>query len=76
MKLQIRTDKAVKSCYNECDFFRSTNDGMSCNHPHFKNCSPYSNMIISQQNSRGKLPEKCPLRQEELQIITNYIAAK
>lgn len=53
----------IKGCYNTCCFFISQSDGMECNHPYWKDRSPYENMIITQINSRdGKIPEKCPLR--------------
>jgi hypothetical protein len=45
-------------------------DGMQCNHPYWKDKGAYENMIITQDNSRdGKIPKKCPLKNEQLTII-------
>ena len=43
---------------------------MQCNHPYWKDKGAYENMIITQVNSRdGKIPEKCPLKNEQLTIV-------
>lgn len=55
-------EKEVEGCYHECMFFGTSSDGMECTHPYFEDKEPYDNMIITQDNSRGKIPEKCPLR--------------
>ena len=61
--------KNITDCYHSCSFFGTGMDGMRCEHPYWKDKSAYDNMIITQDNSRnGKIPEKCPLRKEELTI--------
>jgi len=64
----------LKECYNCCPFFSSNNDGMYCGHPHFTMDNPeiYADMIITQSNSRNRIPPKCPLRQYPLTIKTSY----
>jgi hypothetical protein len=60
----------IKQCYYSCPFFDTSMDGMECNHPYWKDKGAYENMIITQDNSRnGKMPEKCPLKKEQLTII-------
>jgi hypothetical protein len=45
-------------------------DGMKCGHPYFEEKEPYDDMIINQANSRyGKIPEKCPLREGQVEVI-------
>ena len=60
--------KEVTSCFYNCTFFGKSVDGMECQHPYFKDKEPYSNMIITHENSRDTIPEKCPLRKEQLVI--------
>jgi hypothetical protein len=62
----------IKGCYHECPFFGVGSEGMICGHPYFDNSTdPFDKMIITQNNSReGLIPEKCPLRKENL--IINY----
>ena len=61
----------VKSCYHACTFFATDMDGMMCCHPEFDGKNAYDNRIITQQNSRGgNIPEKCPLRKGNTEIIT------
>jgi hypothetical protein len=60
----------IKECFHRCPFFGNSMDGMQCNHPYWENKGAWENMIINQQNSRGgNIPEKCPLKNEQL-IIT------
>ena len=62
----------INTCYHSCPFFGVSMDGMNCNHPYWEEKSAYSDMIITQDNSRdGKIPEKCPLRNEQLTITFN-----
>lgn len=67
MKKEIK----INSCFHNCTFFGVSMDGMYCGHPYWDNSeSAYDNMIITQDNSRdGKIPEKCPLKKENLTII-------
>jgi hypothetical protein len=59
----------VDSCYYACPFFRpisgytqiSTGE-MYCGHPHWIGEPAYSEMIITQDNSHGRVPDECPLR--------------
>jgi hypothetical protein len=59
----------VKKCIHGCHFFGSTMDGMECNHPYFDDKGAYENMIIKQGDI---IPEKCPLRESELVVLTHY----
>jgi len=60
----------ITKCYHSCPFFASPPmDGMECNHPYWESKGAFDNMIITQSNSRdGKIPEKCPLRKEQLTV--------
>jgi hypothetical protein len=59
----------VIGCYHSCPFFGTSMDGMECHHPYWKDKESYAGTIITQDNSRDcKIPEKCPLRTEELTI--------
>lgn len=59
----------VNTCIYGCDFYSSTSDGMECGHPYFDDKNSYDRMIIDRT---GKIPEKCPLRKEELIITCKY----
>lgn len=58
----------VTSCYQSCPFYSNSMDGMYCGHPYWKDKSAYSEMIITQSNSKGRVPDKCPLKKEALTI--------
>jgi len=60
--------KEITSCFHNCTFHNKSMDGMECGHPYFKDKGAYENMIITQENSMNKIPEKCPLKQEQLVI--------
>lgn len=60
----------VKQCYHSCPFFGVNSDGMYCGHPFFEDKSADASMIISQDNSRGRVPDECPLRKGSLTM--NY----
>lgn len=60
----------ITGCYHSCSFYGNSMDGMQCNHPYWEDKGAYVNMIITQDNSRdGNIPEKCPLRNEQLTIV-------
>lgn len=62
--------KHIKQCLHHCPFYENTMDGMNCGHPYWNNKGAYESMIINTSNSsNGKIPEKCPLRKESLEII-------
>jgi hypothetical protein len=54
----------VEQCYQTCPFYGVSMDGMQCDHPYFSDKGAYDNMIITQDNSRGRVPDACPLRSE------------
>ena len=64
MKQQI----TIKECYHRCPFFQTTMDGMECGHPFWKDKGAYDNMIITHENSKGRVPDKCPLLKEALTV--------
>jgi len=55
-------EKVVGQCFHSCPFFRTSSDGMECGHPCFEDKTNYESMIITQKNSRGRVPDECPLR--------------
>lgn len=69
----MKSEIIIKECYHSCPFFRTSMDGMYCSHPYFDDKESWAEMIITQNNSRGKIPMECPLRIEPLQI--EYISA-
>lgn len=69
--MKINVFKEVEQCYHGCDFFGKSMDGMYCMHPKLKNSGIQGQHIINQDNSRGRVPDKCPLREEILE--TNII---
>lgn len=65
----MKKEVEVTRCYNGCPFFGNSMDGMQCNHPYWKDKGAYANMIITQCNTKnGRIPDKCPLRKEQLTI--------
>ena len=63
----------IKQCYRECPFWETSMDGMQCGHPSFNEelkKDTYANMIITQSNSRGRVPDECPLRKRDLIMKT------
>jgi len=58
----------VTSCYNSCHFFHNSTDGMYCNHPHFDDKDVWDCYIISQENSHGRVPDDCPLKNYDTEI--------
>ena len=70
--MNIDKHKIMKECIHHCPFFGSSMDGMECHHPYFDDLeNPYDCMIIT-QNDYGKIPEKCPLRKEDLMETIHY----
>lgn len=65
----MKKEEKIKDCFHSCPFFGNSMDGMECNHPYWKDKGAYENMIITRNNNDGNVPEKCPLRDEQL-IIT------
>lgn len=64
-------EKITNGCYFECTFFNKSGNCMECCHPFFDDKNVYENMIITQENSRdGNIPEKCPLRANDIEIRT------
>ena len=53
----------VDECYHRCPFFGNAGNEMKCLHPHLLlKENVWDRMIITQQNSRGRVPDECPLR--------------
>jgi hypothetical protein len=60
----------ITGCYHRCIFFDTDMDGMKCSHPYFYG-KGYEGMIITHDNSKnGNIPEKCPLRDGRIKIVT------
>jgi hypothetical protein len=62
----------VKQCYNSCPFFGVEYHEMYCAHPHWKNRPFADSMIITIDNSKGRVPDLCPLRDDILIETTVY----
>lgn len=66
--------KVVNECYHECPFFNNVGQEMQCDHPFYQDKSnlktSYDNLIITQHNSRGRVPDACPLRTEKITETT------
>jgi hypothetical protein len=62
-------EKEVTQCYHSCPFFKLEGNLMTCGHPKFEGGDPYDSLIISQDNSRDRVPDKCPLREETVDVI-------
>ncbi len=63
--------KKVKHCYHNCYFFGidgGPGGAMYCNHLSLDHKN-YGGYIITQDNSRNRVPDKCPLRIEDTKII-------
>jgi hypothetical protein len=58
----------IMRCMYRCPFYTTEGQVMACNHPFWKTKEPYDNYIITQENGRDSIPEKCPLRKEDLII--------
>ena len=52
----------VTKCYHSCPLYRNSMDGMYCGHPYWNDKEAYASMIINHNNSHDRIPEKCPLR--------------
>lgn len=60
----------IYSCYHRCNFFETEQGGvMYCNRPYFDTTPLSNSYIITHENSRDKIPEKCPLRNAPLNLI-------
>lgn len=62
------TEVLVNSCYHSCPFFNANSEGMFCGHPHWGDKYFFDSMIITQDNSRGRVPDECPLKKEPMII--------
>ena len=63
---------SILSCCNACPLYYSDADGMKCGHPFFFNKDSLSAMIITQDNCKyNTIPEKCPLRNEPVELVSN-----
>ena len=62
--LEGLNDKIQNICYHTCTYFGIEEGNlMVCKHPYFNDKGSYSNLIISQDNSRdGNVPKECPLK--------------
>jgi hypothetical protein len=60
----------VNECYHGCPFFNSVGHEMQCDHPFYQDKSNlktlYDNLIITQKNSHGRVPDECPLKNDEV----------
>ena len=61
-KHKIQKEVIVTQCFNNCPFWHNSMDGKECSHPYWDDKEPYSSMIITHDNSKGMVPDECPLR--------------
>lgn len=66
------TEKEVEQCFHGCAFFNTSGHIMECKHPQFEEMDWESKLIITQDNSRGRVPDKCPLRNGQTDLIIRY----
>jgi len=63
------TEKEVEQCFHSCQFFNTSGHIMECTHPDFGEVEWEKKLIITQDNSRGRVPDKCPLRNGATEIV-------
>jgi len=74
--MKITTNKEVEQCYFRCPLFATDSDGMLCSHPTFIETKPYVNRIITQDNSINRVPDNCPLKMDDLEMVKNIYLKK
>jgi hypothetical protein len=62
-------EKEVEQCFHSCQFFSTSGHIMECTHPDFEKMDWEKKLIINQDNSRGRVPDKCPLRKGATEIV-------
>lgn len=63
------TEKVVDQCFHACPFFSTSGHIMECQHPDFGHKEWEKKLIITQDNSRGRVPDECPLRKSPVEIV-------
>jgi len=63
------TEKVVEQCFHSCNFFSTGGHIMECTHPDFGAVEWEKKLIITQDNSRDRVPDKCPLRNGATEIV-------
>ena len=59
--------KIIKEC-SDCYFLGTFNGYMECNHPILNYKNLYSKNIITKENSDGRVPNECPLRENDIEL--------
>ena len=62
-------EKEVHECFFGCDFFETSGHLMQCTHPDFEKMEWEKKLIITQDNSKKRVPDECPLRKGPLEIV-------
>lgn len=62
-------EKIVTECFHGCQFFGTNGHIMECKHPDFDSKDWKSKLIISHDNSKGRVPDECPLRQGATEVV-------
>jgi hypothetical protein len=57
-------------CRPHCPMFWEGQDGMECMHPQWDGMDFSARMIITMENSSGRVPLECPLRNSPLVVRT------
>lgn len=62
----VRLNEDISQCKWACPFYSTEQGGvMYCGHPYFDNKSFFDRYIITNENSIGGFPDKCPLKREQ-----------
>jgi len=62
-------EEEIEQCYHSCKFFDTSENIMQCTHPDFEDAKWEDKLIISHENSRGRVPDECPLRKGALEVV-------
>jgi hypothetical protein len=63
------SEKVVEQCFHACYFFHTSGHIMQCNHPDFEEMEWEKKLIITQDNSRDRVPDKCPLKKGQTEVV-------
>lgn len=62
-------EEVVEQCFHGCRFYSTSGHIMECTHPDLEDARIEDKLIINQSNSRGRVPDKCPLKKGNLEVI-------
>lgn len=62
-------EEIVEQCFHGCQLFNTSGHIMECTHPDLDDARIEDKLIINQRNSKGRVPDKCPLRKGALELV-------